>query len=426
MIADYVKTLRLVSRDVRLYLVCAGLVAFGYLGIWGVVLNLYLLRLGYGPRFIGLLSAAGSLTWAVAALPVSWFGRRWGSRRAMIVGLALEVVCLTLMPLSETAPERWQEVWLLATRVLARLGHAFLVVNGISYLMGATGDEERNHAFGIRKALTPLTGVVGGLVGGFLPPLVAATMGVSPDDAAPFRVALLVSALIPVPGLAALLAARDVDNGEGYGSGSSAGPIPWGLIGLLGLVTMLWTCGGASGHAFFNVYLDSALRVPTALIGSTMAAGKLLAGITSLLAAPILMSRWGRRRTFTLGAVGTVASLLPLALVAHWIPAGLGFALMITTESVAWPTLTVFSQEAVPRGWRPAMSGAFFLAEGIAFTLMGLAGGFAITALGYRPYFLIAAAFPAVAAPLFWFYFNVPRGEYTPRAAAQRGAPESS
>ena len=223
-----------------------------------------------------------------------------------------------------------------------------------------------------------------------------------------------------------MLAARDVDNSEGYGSGSSAGPIPLGLIGLLGLVTMLWTCGGASGHAFFNVYLDSALRVPTALIGSTIAAGKLLAGITSLFAAPILMERWGRRRTFTLGAVGTVASLLPLALAPHWIPAGLAFALMITTESVAWPTLTVFSQEAVPRGWRPAMSGAFFLAEGIAFTLMGLAGGFAITALGYRPYFLIAAAFPAVAAPLFWFYFNVPRGEYTPRAAAQRGAPESS
>ncbi len=62
------------------------LLAFAYFGLQGVLLNLYLLRLGFGLEFIGLLNGSGQLLWAAAALPSGALGRRIGLRPALILG----------------------------------------------------------------------------------------------------------------------------------------------------------------------------------------------------------------------------------------------------------------------------------------------------------------------------------------------------
>ena len=75
MAANYVKALRLFGRDVRLYLITAALVGFCWQGIYVVLFNLYLLRLGYGPEFVGLVGAVGLLAYAVLSLPAGALGR---------------------------------------------------------------------------------------------------------------------------------------------------------------------------------------------------------------------------------------------------------------------------------------------------------------------------------------------------------------
>ena len=61
-VAGYVTEARLFSRDVRLFLVTSVLFGFtAYGGTYTVLLNLYLLRLGYGTEFVGLISATGQL-----------------------------------------------------------------------------------------------------------------------------------------------------------------------------------------------------------------------------------------------------------------------------------------------------------------------------------------------------------------------------
>jgi hypothetical protein len=45
---------------VVLWLLTWALAAFGYFGLQGVLFNLYLLRLGFGPEFIGLLIVASA------------------------------------------------------------------------------------------------------------------------------------------------------------------------------------------------------------------------------------------------------------------------------------------------------------------------------------------------------------------------------
>jgi len=410
MIADYLGKLRLFGRDVRLYLISYALVQFALSGILVVLLNLYLLRLGYGPEFVGLFNAAVALAFAVFCLPAGALGRRRGSRRLMIAGMSLVVVGMGLLPLAEFIPKAWQAGWLLASSILAYGGVALYMVNGSPFLMGATTPAQRDHAFSVQAALGALCAFAGSLVAGLLPGLFATTLGLSLDQPAPYRYPLWVAGGLFVLALLALLPTRKVRAERPQKRVPETGPAPYGLIALLALVYLLIQAGKCAVLAFFNVYLDAGLGVSTPLIGALSAAGQLLS-VPAALSAPLLMARWGKMRTFALGSLGAALSLLPLAFIPHWGAAGLGFMGMTALFWIADPTFMVYHQEIVAPAWRPTASGAVIMALGLSYSAMALAGGYLIGALGYRSLFLTGAGVTAAGALLFWAYFRVPRGE---------------
>jgi len=417
MVTAYVQKLRLFSRDVRLYLVTAALIGFTvYGGIYDVLLNLYLLRLGHGPESIGLVNAAAFLAMALFSLPAGLLGTRWGIRRTMIAGMSLMVAGYGLLPLAELLPVTWQQGWLPATRVLAGLGVALYLVNASPFLMGATDPEERDHAFSVQAALWPLAGFAGSLVGGLLPGLFARVSGIAVGQPAPYRYSLLTAALLLIPGVLALWATREVHIEQTRERAAKREAAPYGLIVLMVLVGVLRVAGEFGVRSFFNVYLDADLRVPTAQIGTLMAVGQLLS-VPAALAMPMLTARWGQGRTIALGALGVALSLLPLALIPHLGAAALSFIAMVALASIVRPAFTVYSQELVTPTWRPVMSGATNLAAGLGAGAMMLAAGYVVTALGYRSFFTIPAGLIATGALLFWAYFRVPRGELARRSA---------
>ena len=147
MAATYLLKLRLFNRDTCLTLVTAALMGASIVGIWGVVVNINLLRLGFGPESIGLLFAAGFLASAVASPPAGALGSRWGVRRVVIArwcGLLAHVVLLPPVELLPGAIRAGRLVGVFAPGFPS--GAAYLM-NARSYLMGATGEEERDHAF---------------------------------------------------------------------------------------------------------------------------------------------------------------------------------------------------------------------------------------------------------------------------------------
>ena len=108
MFSDYMRALRQFSRDVRLFLFSATLVGFNFFGIYMVLLNLYLLRLGHKPDAIGLVHATGSLATVVFAVLAGSLGRRMGSRNALAIGFGLFVVGVGLLPLGQILAPAWR------------------------------------------------------------------------------------------------------------------------------------------------------------------------------------------------------------------------------------------------------------------------------------------------------------------------------
>src|SRR5262249_51529922 len=112
MVARFVQGLRPLSPAVARYFATIAVVGFAVDGgVYAVLLNLFLLRMSYGPEQIGLINAAGTLTFALCSLPAGALGARWGSRRILLLGLVLLLVGCTLIPFADMIPPASRLPW---------------------------------------------------------------------------------------------------------------------------------------------------------------------------------------------------------------------------------------------------------------------------------------------------------------------------
>jgi MFS family permease len=412
MITRYVQQLRPLGAAVAFYFAAVALVGFAFDGgIYAVLLNLFLVRLGYGPELIGVVNSAGTLTFALSSLPAGMLGERWGSRRMMLVGLGVLLAGCVLFPLADMLAPGWRLPWLLANGILLYLGLALFFVNTAPYVMEAIGAEQRNLVFSFQTALLSLSAFAGSLVGGFLPPAVAALTGEPLTQPAPYRYALLSAGLALIPAMLAIRAARPGARqretplpAADLGPAAVAAPI-FGLLAMMALVRVLQVSGLAAISTFFNVYLDSELMVPIAQIGIIIAFGRLL-GVPAALVTSALTARFGNRAVVIGASAGTALSILPIALIPHWGAAGLSFVGVVGLSWIRYASSLVYFMELVPPTRRAMVSGVSEMAAGICFTALTFGGGYMIALLGYRSLFLLGAAITGLGALVFWLAFR--------------------
>jgi MFS family permease len=416
MISRYVGVLRGFSRETALCLFTWAFFWFTGLGITSVLYNLYLLRLGYGADFIGVVVACRLVAFAAFSIPAGLLGKRWGMRRPMLAGLILTVTALVAMAIFVVFPPTWREPVLLLSVALQGMGLALYIVNVYPLLTATTSRRVRNHAFAMQWALQPLSVLAGSLVGGFLPAFFARIHGLALSDPAAFRWSLFVSPALLMVAIYVLAGLSEVGQSPIHLAREPAGSLgrgraPYGVIVALSIVGLLRWGGRGTTDAFYNVYLDTVLRVPVSQIGMLKAAGQLVA-VPAALATPILIARLGKERTTVLAALGSAACLLPLALIRHWSAAGLGFMGMIGLFAVSSAAATVYGQEIVAPIWRTTMSGTTNMAVGFGSAALAVGGGHLIVAIGYRTLFLVCGGLIAAGALLFLLHFRKPRGEF--------------
>lgn len=393
------------SRDARLYLASAALMGFTIFGgVYSLLMNLYLLRLGYGPGPIGAVNAAALLGWALACLPAGRLGRRWGSRRSMVIGMAVSMAGHLALPLCELAPEgTWRLSWLVAAALLGNVAIALFDVNSQPFLAAASTRTERDHLFSVQAALWPLAGLAGSLVGGVIPSLCAGALRTTTRDPAAYRYPLGFAALVmgfAVWALALTREHRPHEEVDGAADGPPVRAPHRSVMPLLGLAMLLQGSGEGAVRTFFNVYLDDSLGAPTAAIG-VLAAVAQLASVPAALLMPSAARRWGHRRVFAWGTLGIGAGMLPLAFVPSLAAAGAGNLIAMALVSLARAAIGVYLMETMPSGLRTTVSGVYTMAMGLSWSATALGGSRIITALGWPVFFAGAAALTAAGAGVF-------------------------
>jgi MFS family permease len=416
--ARFVQRLRTLSPAILLYLLAVALVGFAIDGgVYAVLLNLFLVRLDYGPERIGLVNAAGMLTFAIASLPAGALGTRWGSRRIMMIGLALMAGASAALPLADALPSSWWLGWLVANIVVLYLGLALFFVNTAPFVMEAVHPSRRSEVFSLQSALLSLAAFAGSLLGGVLPPVFAAMSQTPLTDPAPYRYALMVAAIGLGP---AILLVRSASAGADPQpsevevavrpadvlSPSYIGPRALlGVIVAIAVVRLLQVSGVGATNTFFNVYLDSELHVPTAQIGAIIAVARLLAVPAALATSP-LTTRFGHRAVVIGASLSTTVALLPIVLVPHWSAASLSFVGVVALSWIRYAASMVFFLELVPPSRRALVSGVTEMAGGLTFTVLTFGGGYLIALVGYRSLFLTGAGLTLLSALVFWLAFR--------------------
>lgn len=425
MLGSYLAALRGLHRNVRLYFVATALLGFSIDGgIYSVVFNLYLVRLGYGPEFIGVVNSVGLLVFALSSLPAGALGGRVGYRSMVIAGMALIIVGGALLPLAQTIAPLAPGGWLITSYTLVFLGLAVYFVNAVPFLMEMTATAQRGLAFSLQTGLLALAAMGGSLIGGFLPRLYATVLQIAQDQPDPYRFPLFISAALMLPALAALLLTRrderppldgeamtpeQIDNPAYNAARARAIRRSVGVVLLaFGVIRFLQVAGIGAAGTFYNVYFDTQLDVPTSRIGLISAAAR-LASVPAALLIPALAARWSAPRIVTLASAATALSILPLILSPRWELAGLGYVGVVVFSAMRYPAYLTYSMEMVPPNWRGVLSGSGEMAGGLSFSLLALAGGYIIAAQGYSALFVTGIGLTMAGTLLFWIYVRMTR-----------------
>jgi MFS family permease len=381
-------------------------------GIYPVLFNLFLVRAGYGPEYIGLANAVGLLSMAVSALPMGALARRWGLKGTIARGIWLAVGSLSLLPLADLWAGALGPALLVALYGLGSVGMTAVNVNVAPLLMRITADEERHRAFSVRTALSPLAGFFGSLLGGVLPGAFALLMSVPEETPLPYRLSLILGSVLCLPGLLVLGAVRGRERTaeEDAADAANGGPFPKALF--LVLMAILVLRGSALGavRTFFNLYLGEGLGMDTAQIGTLFSVIWLAAAPVALLM-PRMAKRYGLKGTIIIASLGVAASALLMAAVPHWTVASLARFGVAGISSAGFAALNIFVLELVTERWRPLMAGMINLTSGLSWSALSLGGGYIIAGAGFPALFVLGAALTALGVGLFAWYFRVPRGE---------------
>ena len=418
MLATYLIALRASGRNVRLLLLLTFMMGFTIDGgIQPVIFNLYLVRMDFGPEFIGQVNSAGSAVFAVMSLMAGALAGYWGRpgpRRTMVIGMSGIVIGTSLIPLADSAAPDWQARLIVGGILVAYGGLAAFYANLGPFLLLTARPSDRSALFAVQTAVYAMAAFAGGSLGGLIPGWVSTVTGMPLTEPLPYRVPLLVISLTAVVALAVTLALRTPPATDTAVTGELVTPAgaPEGglvqqrdayrMIVFLALVRFCQVGAISAASTFFNVFGDTRLGMSTESIGFIAAIARLIS-VPAALLAPAIAGRTGYGGAAILGSLGTSLAILPLALVPLPAASAAGMIGIMIFTSVRYPTYFIYSMARTPERLRSLTSGAGEMAAGLSSALVSLAGGYLIVRFGFPAAFLLGGLLTLLSVFLLWW-----------------------
>ncbi|MGH7730356.1 MAG: MFS transporter [Candidatus Eiseniibacteriota bacterium] len=405
---DYRETVGLFSRPARLLLVTE-LLAWICHGVFAVAFNLYLLEAGFRESFVGQAVSLNGLGMALASLPAGWLADRWGRRRCLLLGAALDAVAQCARA-TFLAPEI-----ILAGSCVAGVGQALLAIAAAPFMTEHSTPRERTHLFSTFFAATLIAGVIGSMLGGEIPAWLGRLSGpLHADGLHAFRGALWVgaslnaAACLPLLRLGGLAEPPIARAGIGVSAADRRRLIP------IGLNAFLIGSGAGLVIPFMNLYFANRFSCSSSQIGVFFSLAAVFTAVASLLG-PVLARRFGTLRTAIAAQVLSLPFLVTLGLEDR-LPVAVGaFWIRATLMQAATPLVQTFVMEALPAALRARSTSLITLVWNCGWAFSATVSGNIIQRFGYHVPFYVTAVLYALAATIFYRAFRGTREGAPPR-----------
>jgi MFS family permease len=389
---------RQVSRVMLLYTGFQFLSNIG-LGVFALLFNIYLRKLGLREDFIGLFNALSTLSWAAGALIVGPISRRIGARAILFTGIVV-YGAIAALQVVVTAP-----ILLVGVGFLLGFTNAAMTVPSTPYVFTLIPPDRRTQAQSFIFAAQALSTGVASLLGGILPDWLGG------DTLANFRITMFVGIVLTIVSILPLLLLRnapeqpDAPNRAARLAYTAAEArqcrrdnIAFACVG--GLMAL----GTGALLPFYNVYLTT-LGASPGMVGALFSISSLAGGMVAL-GAPYIA-----RKLPPLQSVAAMRLLgAPFALVIGLgfasMPLGCGFyAARMIGVSLSWPIESSTIGNVLDPRNRISLFGARSAAWNAGMALASWIGGTVIVHFGYGPVHLSYVVMYALAMIVFLAYW---------------------
>ena len=166
--------------------------------VFGLVFNLYLLKLGYTRGFLGTLESIPVFVTAALAVPLALLCVNLPLKKNLLITLGLAAIStlgLAIFP---------SKVMLISFRLISGFAGAFMAITSWPLMARYSDEKDRDFVFSFQFALSMLAGFLGNLIGGTLTYRASLLLSGGAESAAAYRLtmlcgaALMAAAILPV------------------------------------------------------------------------------------------------------------------------------------------------------------------------------------------------------------------------------------
>jgi MFS family permease len=395
----------MLSRNAKLYLMAIVLQGLGS-GIWAVIFNYYLnLRsVNFQMDFIGNISTASIIATGLVALPAGLLCEHIGSKRTILIGIMASLI-------------NPAQIWILQPTVLLGASFASGLIGTLSWVASApfmaenSSPKERTHLFSFSWTLMIVMGVVGSYIGGVMPDLFNATLGLptgADGSATGYRVSLAISVVLSLSAVFPILFVREskklqkrkmVDLLSLRNVKSSRTiikfMIPTAIIGF----------GAGFIVPLFNVFFKNKFSATQAEIGIMSSLSNVTLGIGTLVA-PALSRKLTKVKSVALCEYLSMPFIMLTTLSPSLTWAATAYIARNALMNMAGPIGTALQMELVTPTERATTNGLMVMADNIPRGITVSISGIMMTGSDFFTPFLFTTATYFIASSLYFMFFR--------------------
>lgn len=443
---EYLRQFRRFQPNVRWYLLQSALMGIA-VGAFVLLYPLYLSELGYQVDLIGVVLFFTPLGNGLTLIPAGLCVDRFSGKTILIwSSVVMAIAALGQILFHNLA-------LLCISAFVMGIGLSFQYVLNAPFLTANSTSDERPHLFSFNIVLILATAVLGELLGGTLPPVLAqwfhlheysssifsglSWLLASKPLARSYQIVLLCSVLVALTGFVPLflMTADYPTHGRSeqqpfrflceiwrtsrkkFKENQDATDLEITLSFWLRLRRYLWNplvimtgsyvlagLGNGIFLPYISLFFVKHLGANSALFGIIDGSSKARIAFATLLA-PLLVMRIGRLNTIVVTSILSFPVLLGLGIFPFLVLTALLYPLFVVLWNMTNGILQLFGMEVVPVASQGRANSSYLVVFLVGSTVATPIGGFFISRLGYPSVFLIATGLYFLSTVLIWWRF---------------------
>lgn len=397
---DYKSKIKSFSFNARLFLVSIFLISLS-IGIYEVIFNLYILKLGFKEDFLGFILSLVSISTGLFSIPASIICDKIGRKNTLVLSSFLLLVSFIFLFTTTS------QIVLSISSVLYGISTALKVVTSSTFMIENSSASERMHLFSMYHLFYTVAVMVGNFVGGFFPGFIINQININPTGAEAYRLSLYISLFAVLISLVPLIFIKEkkltIKHEKLFSNLISA--LNMKIIQQLMIINALIGIGWGLALPYFNVYFDIVFNATAAQIGIIFSISQIARSLF-LVPIPILTEKFGKIKVIAITQLFSIPMILLFVFTPSLTFAAVGYIMRTAIMNMSNPVISNFNMEIVEPEHRATVNSLTWMS---CYTFVGIStyvSGLIMAKGYYKSPFLITCVVYIIASVLYYVFFE--------------------